>query len=366
MVKTKVIAYYLPQFHEIQENNLWWGQGFTEWTNVKKAEPLFEHHNQPRIPLNHNYYNLMDKKTVEWQTKLASEYGIDGFAYYHYWFEGKLLLEKPAENLLEWKDIPQNFFFFWANHSWYKAHNGQKDLLMKQEYGGQADWENHFHYINRFFQDKRYIKVDNKPVVGIHLPENIPCLNEMILLWNKLARQNGFDGIYIIESKKIPSQNLLCSQSSAMVMRQPDIAKYINNLNTTGKLYSIPFCRWLYRKLHKIFFKQTPHLRKLDYNVLSAIERDYTPENYPKTFYCVSTGWDNTPRHQLRGEVMLNESPDIYYKTLQHLYNKSVERQNEFLFINAWNEWAEGMYLEPDETNQYAYLEATKKACSIG
>ena len=131
----KKFAFFLPQFHEIPENDKWWGKGFTEWTNVKNARSLFKGHVQPKHPLNDNYYNLLDKSTVEWQTKLMNQYGIDGFIYYHYYFTGKLLLEKPAENLLKWKDIPQNFFFCWANHTWNRSWEGKTDILLEQKYG---------------------------------------------------------------------------------------------------------------------------------------------------------------------------------------------------------------------------------------
>jgi hypothetical protein len=359
--RTKIIAYYLPQFHEVEENNHWWGKGFTEWTNVKSAVPLYHGHQQPKVPLNQNYYNLMNKDTVMWQTKLANDYGIYGMAYYHYWFSGKMLLEKPAENLLKWKDIQQNFFFFWANHTWYKTKDGKKQVLIKQEYGDSEDWKNHFTYMNQFFQDERYIKVDNRPVVGIHLPEDIVELDAMIELWNHLAKENGFDGVYIIESSRNSKKKFVNSKSSATIMRQPDTAKYLNNLKVSGKLYDNKLCRWGFRVL-RLLMGSPKHPRKLDYQMLADYEIQ-VPESDGSVLYCVSTGWDNTPRHGCRGEVMINRNPQIYYQKLKTLYFKSIEAKNEFLFINAWNEWAEGMYLEPDEEDGYAYLEATRKVC---
>ena len=196
----KIIAYYLPQFHEVKENSEWWGKGFTEWVNVKKAKPLYRNHKQPNLPLENNYYDLLNKESVIWQTKLANEYGIDGFCYYHYWFKGKKILEKPAENLLKWKDILQNFCFCWANHDWKKTWNGTNQILIKQEYGEEKEWEEHFQYLLSFFKDNRYIKIGNKPILMIFNAEAIPRVNERIEYYNKRCKEHGFEGIYIIES----------------------------------------------------------------------------------------------------------------------------------------------------------------------
>ena len=162
----KIIALYLPQFHEIPENNEWWGKGFTEWTNVKTAKPSFKGQYQPRIPLNNNYYNLTDVRAQEWQAKLAKEYGIYGFCYYHYWFEGKMLLEKPAEIMLKNLSVDMPFCFCWANHTWLRAWADKSNrTLIKQTYGTEEDWINHFNYLLPFFKDERYIKEDGKPIM---------------------------------------------------------------------------------------------------------------------------------------------------------------------------------------------------------
>ncbi len=188
----KILAYYLPQFHEIEENNKWWGKGFTEWTNVKKGKKLFKTQNQPFVPLNNNYYNLLNKETVKWQTELAKKYGVYGFCYYHYWFEGKKLLEKPVENLLKWKNIDQKFCFCWANHSWKKTWNGLNEILMEQKYGNEDSWNKHFDYLLQFFKDERYIKIDNKPIFMIFKLKDIKDINEMLDFFNKKCIENGF------------------------------------------------------------------------------------------------------------------------------------------------------------------------------
>ena len=192
-------ALFLPQYHEIPENNKWWGNGFTEWKNVERGIPFFNGHIQPKRPLNNNYYNLLNKETVKWQTKLIKKYKIDGFVYYHYYFCGKKLLEKPAENLLLWQDIHQPFFFCWANHTWYRSWNNSKEVLIEQTYGKPKDWKQHFDYLLPFFKDERYEKKDNKPIFMI-FQSDFKKKNEIIDFFDTQCKKNGFDGIYIIET----------------------------------------------------------------------------------------------------------------------------------------------------------------------
>ena len=199
----KKYAFYLPQFHEIKENNEWWGEHFTEWTNVRAAQSLYKGHKQPVNPLNDFYYNLLDKETVEWQTKLAREHCVDGFIYYHYYFTGKKLLETPAENLLKWKDIEQNFFFCWANHSWIRSWNGTRELLLEQTYGGEEEWEQHFQYLLPFFMDDRYEKRENKPLFMI-FNSNFKEARGIFEYFDKRCKDNGFDGICLIETRNNP------------------------------------------------------------------------------------------------------------------------------------------------------------------
>ncbi|MCD7820315.1 MAG: glycoside hydrolase family 99-like domain-containing protein, partial [Lachnospiraceae bacterium] len=171
----KIIPFYLPQFHTIPENDKWWGKGFTEWTNVRKAVPLFEGHQQPKLPLGDHFYNLLDDETKIWQAELAKQYGIFGFCYYHYWFKnGKRLLEKPAEQMLKNKDIDLPFCFCWANENWSRNWDGgNHEIIMAQEYGGKREWEMHFQYLLPFFRDKRYITMNGKPLFIIYKPEQI-------------------------------------------------------------------------------------------------------------------------------------------------------------------------------------------------
>lgn len=350
-------ALYLPQFHEVEENNKWWGKGFTEWTHVNGAKPLYRDHRQPVVPLNNNYYDLMKKETVCWQTDLMKQYGIDGFVYYHYYFCGKKLLEKPAENLLKWKDIDQPFFFCWANHSWYRASKNTKKLLIEQTYGTQEDWQAHFDYLLPFFRDARYEKKDNKPVFMIFAP-NFPEKHDMMQYFDTCCKQAGFDGIYVIEtfSNAYRTQNFsefqakLCSQTEQTYIREPVVGTMLLKRKRNRTLLGVweklcqelakkDIIRWVQvysgDKIYKTMLKHTPRGEKLCHGVFFS--------------------WDNTPRHGVRGYVITPPSKESFLK-----YTESVEN-DAYVFINAWNEWAEGMILEPTTHGGYKYLEWIKQ-----
>ena len=197
----KIIPLYLPQFHTIPENDEWWGKGFTEWVNVRDAKPLFEGHNQPRVPLNNNYYDLSDIETLKWQCRIAKEYGIYGFCMYHYWFNGHLLLEKPMEMLLAHPEIDIKYCISWANHDWtdaWKASNRQPKVLIAHNFDDEKDWVDHFNYLLPFFKDPRYMTENNKPLMVIYIPNIIRKLKKMLDVWSQMARDNGFDGLTFI------------------------------------------------------------------------------------------------------------------------------------------------------------------------
>ena len=242
----KILAVYLPQFHETPDNNLWWGEGFTDWQSVKTAEPLFTMHNQPRVPLESQYYDLSQKETMMNQAQLAKKYGIDGFCFYHYYFEnGKRELEKPAENLLKWKDIDMPFCFNWASESWirswskicgnvwaekYEKEDNLGSVLAKQNYGTEREWVNHFNYLLPFFQDSRYIRIDNRPVFIFYSPDDIAVLHEMIACWRELAEKAGLKGLYLIGAHMNAADRSL----DAAIVYEPRNA--INKLNLQGKV----------------------------------------------------------------------------------------------------------------------------------
>ena len=212
-LKSKIIALYLPQFYEIKENNEWWGNGYTDWVAVKNSKPYFKGHNQPRVPLNQNYYRLDSKDTIKWQAELAKKYGVDGFCIYHYFSNGKLMMNKPAEVLRDNNEIDIEYFFSWANHDFKRQwFDGDGKLLRKQEYGDEETWKEHFNYLLQFFNDSRYIKIDNKPIFVIYDTFHIKEFSEMMTLWNQWAREEGFNGIFIIGTKSntnLKSEDLL-------------------------------------------------------------------------------------------------------------------------------------------------------------
>lgn len=349
----KIIAYYLPQFHRIPENDEWWGEGFTEWSNVKKGKPLYPGHYQPKIPAE-GYYNLMDRKTMERQAELANQYGIEAMAFYHYWSDGRMLLEKPAENLLKWVEIPMNFMFFWANHDWVKSWDGTKTMLRKQVYGGYEDWNAHIEYMLPFFKDRRYTKIDGKPVVGIYDLDAIPEADEMISVWDKVLKENGFPGIYVIENAIYRDYESKHQNSSAIVLRQPNIA-----VLKTGNLY------FKFRKLPKIQkYVAFAYPGKMSYKktmqaVLTTTAEFKSPNK--KLFYGFFVGWDNTCRHGKRGYIIEGQTPEIFREYLAKIKTLADKNHVDYLFMNAWNEWAEGMYLEPDKKDGLGYLEAIKE-----
>lgn len=346
----KFIAFYLPQFHEINENNLWWGKGFTEWTNVKAARKFFSKHRQPKVPLNSNYYNLLDIETLKWQKDLSFKYGIDGFAFYHYWFNGRLLLEKPVE-LLKSSNIDLEFCFYWANHDWKKSWNGTTEILIKQEYSGHSDWINHFNYFLEFFKDSRYIKVNNKPVIIFFKVATIPDFQTMLKVWNDLAIKYGFNGIFTIQT--IFSKNdVLFDNIDSFLIREPDFS-----------LVNIKRNVYLYRKIRRFLneYLRIPYLFQITQKTMMRnTSKIYNLDSNRKTYQTLFTSWDNTPRHGKRGFVIAKFSKENYYKLLSQKHLFSKKNNNEFIFFNAWNEWAEGMYLEPDEESKFDYLEVIK------
>lgn len=352
--KVKFIAFHLPQFHSFKENDEWWGENFTEWTNTKKAERQYRDHRQPKEPQYNNYYNMLDHSTRKWQSELAQKYSVYGFCYYHYWFNGKLLMEKPLELLLNDKDIELPFCLCWANEPWTKAWDGgDKKVLMPQKYGGKEDWKNHFRYLLSFFKDERYIKIDNKPVMVLYRTENIDDCENMIEYWNQECIKIGFDGIYIVEELNTFQDKSTCANSEAVLEFEP--------------MYTIGFKRSFVRKcidknrnnLKKIALRKNISWYNYDNLWKNIINRKRKHDK--KTFLGAFVDWDNTARKNSNATIVLGATPQKFEKYLQKQCEIAEKNDSEFVFINAWNEWAEGAYLEPDKDNGYAYLEALLK-----
>lgn len=358
MKRIKPIAMYLPQFHRTKENDEWWGEGFTDWVSVKGATALMENHMQPREPLNDNYYNLLDKKTMEWQASLAKQYSVYGFCFYHYWFkDGRRVLEKPAENLLKWIDIDMKFCFSWANVTWaqtwsklaginswapqYETDDMRKKyengILLEQKYGREEEWIKHFNYLLPFFKDSRYIRVEGKPLFVIYRAMDMPAIQPMLRLWNELARENGLPGIYVIAE----FCNEYSSEIDACMRHEPEVSRGVikSRYLTSGK-----------------------STFALDYDeVYEAALSEKKDSVFGKKFLMCFTDFDNTPRKGKNGEILTGVTVDKFEKYFSEEIKKSREWGNEYIFINAWNEWGEGMYLEPDKRYNFGFLEAVNR-----
>ncbi len=356
----KIIAMYLPQFHRVPENDMWWGDGFTEWTTVKTAEKLFPLHEQPKRPFNNNYYDLLDKKTVEWQASLMNRYGIDGMCFYHYYFkDGRKILEKPAENVLQWQDINMPFCFSWANESWVRSWSKLSEtegnpwsakfdndrvneldgngILLEQDYGSEIEWEKHYRYLSPFFHDKRYLKHEEMPIFMIYKPANIPCLKEMLTCWDRLAQRDGYPGIYTIGTNV---NDKLQYGLKGINLQEPQ--------DTIARFFPEKY-------------NNDDHVMKsLEYQeVWNNLLNKAVPNNVSLGGFA---GYDDTPRRGHGGCVIRDANPYIFYEGIKNLLKKADKIDAPFIFINAWNEWGEGMYLEPDEKYGLSFLEALCQA----
>ena len=354
----KIITFYLPQFHAFPENDNFWGKGFTEWTNVKKARPLYKGHYEPREPLNDNYYDLTDPNTFKWQVDLAKKYGVYGFCFYHYWFSGKILMKKPMEMFLSDKSLNIHYCICWANETWSRRWNGkERDVLIKQEHGDKNEWIEHFNYLLPFFKDERYIKEDGCPLFVLYKPEIFPDYLKMFEIWNVLAEENGFNGMKFAIQSAIwnNDDHYDHSQVDYRIMFEPGYTDLKSG-------HSISYN--LKKEMIKIFrlFNGLYHLHPLSYKEYckDIVKRDVVDSRYIPGMF---VNWDNTPRRNERGATTLGNSPELFQNTMSKLIKKTRnEYKKDMIFINAWNEWAEGCYLEPDKKYGYRYLEALKKA----
>lgn len=362
--RARVLAYYLPQYHPIPENDEWWGKGFTEWTNVGKAKPLFPGHYQPRVPADLGYYDLRVPETREAQAQLAREYGVEGFVYWHYWFgNGKRLLERPFNEVLASGKPDFPFALAWANETWqgfWFGADGSRNTLIEQTYPGDEDYQNHFYTVLPAFKDKRYITCEGKPIFIIYKPEQIPDVNHFISLWQGLAKENGLEGVYFIAH-----QNYLVTAEAVDEVLKNRLYEGFDAINVvnvwTKELEQYPFWNKVVRKL---FYKNEKFRLVPDL-------RPYLPELFrcpmddaENVFPSVAPGWDHTPRTGKKGICLYGSTPEKFGNAVRQIIddisNKTYDKR--FLFVKSWNEWAEGNYLEPDLKWGHAYGEALKKA----
>ena len=353
----KIIAFYLPQFHPTPENNEWWGKGFTEWTNVGKAEKLFKGHYQPRVPKDLGYYDLRIPEVREQQANLAREAGIYGFCYWHYWFgNGKRLLGNIWDDVTESGKPDFPICLGWANHSWYAKlwdKNSIDKLLIEQTYPGIKDYEQHFYFALKAFKDKRYIKIKNRPLFYIYDPLKVP--EDFFNVWNRLARENGFkDGIcFIGRLKNISELSQLSNFDYFTTERIWDVS---NN-----KSY---FLRRIHQ-LKNILLRRPRNCYTYKEAYPHFINREIdSRENFiPIMIPC----WDHSPRSTSKGIIFHKSSPFLFRKHIKQVFDllKYKSQNNQYIFLKSWNEWAEGNYMEPDIKWGKEYIKTLKEEIDI-
>lgn len=351
-LRTKIIAFYLPQFHPIPENDEWWGKGFTEWTNTAKASPLFPGHYQPHVPADLGFYDLRVPETRAAQAALARRHGIEGFCYYHYWFGGRRILERPFSEVLESGEPDFPFCLCWANHSWNTIWQGTSDTLIEQTYPGWDDHAAHFEWLLRAFNDQRYIRVDGKPLFVIYKPDSIPGILDVTDYWRERAAKAGLPGLHLVgvshrdENWDPRERGLDASTMQALPARNGRIPR-----------------RYLSTKLRLLLDGNKHELSIYDYEeFLPSLLRSNTVDwiDYPLVLPC----WDNTPRSGMRGLVLHGSTPELFRKHVEQALNRVLGKpeQQQIIFLKAWNEWAEGNHMEPDLKWGTGYLDALAQA----
>lgn len=355
--KISTIAFYLPQFHPTKNNNIWWGTGFTEWTNVCKARPLFKGHYQPHVPADLGFYDLRLPESRIAQAEMAKEYGIDGFCYYHYWFDDdKQELERPFNEVLQSGNPDFPFMLCWANESWHSKfwkYDGTVDkrLLIQQVYGDAHSHEKHFMCLLSAFKDPRYLKIEGKSMFMIYRPLDFPKITEFIELWQRLAKENGLKGIYFI-GQTIDVSN----ESSSILSLGFDAVNSVRHYDILRK-------RSLLQKVFtKTFRSLFPRPLVADYgkNYSKLVGEEEKESNIIPT---LMPNWDHTPRSGKAGYVLTNSAPRFFSLHVEDVF-KAIENkcaQEKIVFIKSWNEWGEGNHMEPDLLYGKGYLEEFKK-----
>ena len=358
----RAIAFYLPQFHPIPENDAWWGKGFTEWTNVVKAKPLFRGHYQPHLPAGLGFYDLRLPEVRQAQVDLAREYGLYGFCYYHYWFNGKRLLHRPFDEVLASGNPDFPFCLCWANENWTRIWDGgDSQILMKQTYSDEDDLA-HIRWLARAFADPRYIRVENKPLFIIYRAHKLPDLLKTTTVWREECRRLGIGEIFLCRIDTA-SDTVLPSEAGldAAVEFQPDWGSLGPVVGSRlRKRFHLDDWRFFMRR--KLLGDDT---RVYDYSELvETMSRRPLPP-YPR-FPCVTPSWDNSPRRRSGATVFLGSTPELFERWLTATLSRAVASDNRppILFMNAWNEWGEGNHLEPDQQHGRSYLEAVRGAVS--
>lgn len=363
--KVLAIAFHLPQFHPIPENDEWWGKGFTEWTNVAKAKPLFRGHYQPHLPADLGFYDLRLPEARAAQAELAAEYGIYGFCYYHYWFNGRQLLQRPVNEILKSGEPDFPFSLCWANENWTRRWDGLEDeVLLQQRYTPEDDLA-HIRALTPFFLDRRYIRVDGRPFLAVYRASKLPDPQGTTDLWRREAERAGLKGLFLARAESFADQHndprtlgFDCS-----IIFEPDWPAALHSRLARRK--------WWHRGRLRTAELAFHHNTICDYHEMVRHSLTAPTPSYP-TIPCACPGWDNSPRRSKGAVIFTGSTPQLYEGWLSEVAKRqsacAAPRQDggisreSLIFINAWNEWAEGNHLEPDQKWGRAYLEATRRA----
>lgn len=360
----KLIAFHLPQFHPIPENDEWWGTGFTEWTNVVKAKPLFKDHYQPHLPADLGFYDLRLAEARDAQAALASKYGVYGFCYYHYWFNGRRLLERPVNEVCAFGKPEFPFCLCWANENWTRVWDGgAHEILMQQAYSERDDLE-HIRSLLPIFQDRRYIAVDGKPLFLVYRASRIPNPRLTTDNWRREVSKVGFPGLFLVRVESFDEMGDPSDLGFDAALEFQPRMNLIRGTRAAGQNW------WERRKLRTLkpaFAANSIY----DYDVL--VERALTMKlpDYPY-IRCVCPGFDNSARRKKHALILRGSTPEAYERWLRTAIHQTstgvghAGNQQNIVFINAWNEWAEGNHLEPCQKWGHAYLEATLRALFNG
>lgn len=352
-LRARVIAFYLPQFHPIPENDEWWGQGFTEWTNVARARPMFKGHYQPHVPADLGFYDLRVPETRAAQAEMAQAHGIEAFCYWHYWFAGRRILERPFHDVLKTGEPRFPFCLGWANQTWSGIWHGDPDrILIEQNYPGPADHEAHFYALLDAFRDERYLTVNGKPLFYIYQPKHLPDVRRVTDLWRDLAASVGLKGLYLVAQAEDTWPAAQHGFDALVTADLPSLRPW------APWWHPIANMRWRWNR-----WRRLPTVYRYE-----DVEADLLPPRRPgvRSHPCLFPNWDNTPRSAVNGLVLHGSSPDLFRRHVLRALNQvaSDPPEERIIFIKSWNEWAEGNHLEPDQRFGRGYLDVLREGVS--